>query len=242
MRVHIVTPIPGSVGVSLEEDLTRLKQPARPKTDIVVSYVKGNPPSIESEYEDALAVPGTVRAAIKAQQEGADAVVINCTADTGLKACRECLTIPVVGPSHAAMHLAVQLSHRFSVLTFSLRTVVRFEEMAHQLGFRRHLASIRSVETPIENIDCDNTDFIDHLFTAGRQCAADGAHALVLGCTAFEIVAGPLRDRFANVGIDVVLVEPYRAAVALAEMLVDLHLSQSKATYPIPGPLMVQSS
>lgn len=238
MRVHVVTPIPGSVGVSLADDLARLKKPARPSTEIIVSYVEGNPPSIESEFEDALAVPGTVRAAIKAEKEGADAVVINCTADTGLKACRECLTIPVIGPSQSAMNLAVQIAHRFSVLTFSVRTIVRFEEMAFQLGFGRHLASIRSVETPVENIDCDNAEFVNELFAAGRQCAEDGAHALVLGCTAFEIVADALRARFAHAGIDIVLVEPYRNAVCLAEALVDLKLSQSKVTYPIPGHIM----
>lgn len=236
MHVHIVTPIPGSVGVSMEDDIARLKEPARPGTEITVSYVEGNPPSIESEFEDSLAVPGTVQAAIQAEKDGADAIVINCTADTGLKACRECLSIPVVGPTNAAMNLAVQLSHRFSVLTFSKRTIVRFEEMAFQAGFGYHLASIRSVEIPVENMDCTNPALLEDLFAAGSACVQqDGSDAIVLGCTAFEILADMLRLKFAHAGIQVLLVEPYRTAVSLAEALVNLKLSQSKLTYPYPG-------
>ena len=86
----------------------------RPNLNIKMTYIEKGPPVIESEYEDALAVPATVEEAIKAEKAGADAIVINCTADTGLEQCRECLTVPVVAPTQSTMYLAAQLAHKFS--------------------------------------------------------------------------------------------------------------------------------
>jgi allantoin racemase len=237
MKIWVVSPVPEApFGTPMEDDILRLDAAASQKTEVVCHYVDTAPRSIEGEYEDALAVPGTVAAAIQAEKDGADAIVINCTADTALDACRECVSVPVVAPTIAAVHLAAELAHKYSVLTFSEGTFVRFEKMAWRWGFWHKFASVRSVEIPQADIEIGDSQLVDELFNIGKICVEkDGAHALVMGCTAFEIVSQPLRDRFTDAKIPVLVIEPYLVAFRQAELLVSMGISHSKLTYPIPS-------
>ncbi len=70
------------------------------------------PASIESHYDEALAVPG-----ILTELHGADAYVIACFGDPGLDAAREVADGPVIGIAEAAMHVATLVSRGFSVVT-----------------------------------------------------------------------------------------------------------------------------
>ena len=95
---------------------------ARPDAEISVVGLDRGPASLESDYEDALAVPDILAKVRVAEAEGMDAVIIDCMADPGLSPARELASIPVVGPAQTAMHLAAVLAHRFSVLTvFSVK-------------------------------------------------------------------------------------------------------------------------
>ncbi|MCP4321048.1 MAG: hydrogenase expression protein HupH, partial [Alteromonadales bacterium] len=44
----------------------------------------------------------TIKQAIKAERAGADAIIIDCMGDPGLNACREAVSIPVIGPCQTA--------------------------------------------------------------------------------------------------------------------------------------------
>ena len=68
-------------------------------------------------------------------------VVIACFSDPGVDAAREATTLPVVGIQEAAMHLAAQLGHRFSVLTTLARRAPVRERAALLHGLDRRLAS-----------------------------------------------------------------------------------------------------
>jgi hypothetical protein len=75
------------------------------------------PVSIESDFDDVLASPYIVGRAIEAEQEGCDAVVIDCFGDPALHAAREAVRIPVIGAGEAAMRLAATVGHQFGVVT-----------------------------------------------------------------------------------------------------------------------------
>jgi allantoin racemase len=237
MKIRVISPILGESGPDAIDARAqaRISAAALIPAEISFAYIHQGPRSIESKYEDALAVPGTVEAAIQAEREGMDAVVINCSADTGLEACREALNIPVVGPSQAAMHLAAQLTHRFSVLSLLERVNQRFEEMAWNWGLAHKLASVRAVEVPLLDLS-DNADgLVQKLFETGMRCIEqDGAHGLILGCTDFEDLIHPLQDKFRAANNPIVLFQPYLIAVHQAYMLVSMGILQSKLSYPCP--------
>lgn len=236
MKICVLTPIPAApFGTDLQEDIDRLTAVGRFNDEVYVHYVESGPPTIEGDYEDSLAVPGTVSAAIEAEKKGADGIVINCTADTGLDECRECVSIPVVAPMMASMHLAAELAHKFSVLTFSNETYVRFENMAWRWGLWHKFASVHTVGDEKNEIEMSDVSLVDHLFTKGRECVeVDGAHAIILGCTAFEIVSQQLRDRFSEERMPVLIIDPYITAFRQVEMLMGMNIAQSKLTYPHP--------
>ena len=81
------------------------------------------PASIESHYDEALSVPGTLE--VIRQDTQADAFVLACFGDTGLDAAREAASRPVIGIAEAAMKTASLLGRSFSVVTTMSRTVGR---------------------------------------------------------------------------------------------------------------------
>jgi allantoin racemase len=118
------------------------------------------------------------------------------------------------------MHLSVQLAHRFSVLTFSVRTIPRFERLAWKFGLWNRLASVRSVELPLEGMNHQDEGLLEALFLQGKRCVQeDGAHSLIMGCTAFELVSPALREKFRQEGMPILILEPYLVALKTAESL-----------------------
>ena len=110
-QIRIVTPI-AAQGSWRSVDQSVLEGPGY---EISVTEIDSGPASLESGFDEMLAVPDTVAKIIAAEREGVDAVVIDCMGDPGLKAGREAVRIPVLGPCETSMHLAAMLGQRFSL-------------------------------------------------------------------------------------------------------------------------------
>ncbi|MFT2622188.1 aspartate/glutamate racemase family protein, partial [Escherichia coli] len=65
------------------------RQVAAPGTEITGVSPRMGPASIESHYDEALAVPGLLQEIEQGEREGVDAYVIACFGDPGLSAARE---------------------------------------------------------------------------------------------------------------------------------------------------------
>ena len=72
--------------------------------------------AINSTLEADLVAPYQVRAALEAEQEGFDAVVLGCKLEPGVQAAKEACRIPVVSELEAALHVACMVARRFSLL------------------------------------------------------------------------------------------------------------------------------
>ena len=73
-------------------------------TEIIAVSPQTGPDSIETFMDDYLAVPGVLKEIIDGdRKEHADAYVIACFGDPGLKAAREVTTKPVIGIAEAAI-------------------------------------------------------------------------------------------------------------------------------------------
>ena len=149
MDVRVVTPIT-TWGFRDKSEFRALERP-----DLTISHIEieTGPASIECEYDEALAVPGTIAKIVEAERDGCDAVVIDCMGDPGMLPGRECVSIPVVGPCEAAMHVASMLGHTFSVVTVLKRLRPQFEHQAQIYGVREKLASVRSVSIPVLELE-----------------------------------------------------------------------------------------
>jgi allantoin racemase len=233
MKIRVVIP-----SITKEFEALGLEQyspGARPGTEISVTLLDNGPASIESRYEEAVAVPDIVSKVMAAEKDGVDAVIIDCMADPGLDAAREMVTIPVVGPAETAMHLASMLGHRFSVITILDQVAPMFDRHAVKMGLVERLASVRAVNIPVLELD-DSERVVKALIEQSvKAVREDGAHVIIFGCTGMIGLAGEVKKGLVEQGIvDVPVIDPGILAVKVAEALADLGLSHSKRTYPTP--------
>jgi allantoin racemase len=231
-RIRLVTPIV-TEGFRTGDDLGPL---VGPDTEVSVAQIVTGPASIESELDEALAVPDTLRLLQEAEREGVGAVVIDCMGDPGLKAAREIVSIPVLGPAETSMHLAAMLGHRFSVVTVMDRIVPMFENSARLYGVAEKLASVRSVEIPVLDLERDPERLVEALVEESRRAIEeDGAHVIIFGCTGMLGCAARVEEGLLAAGRPgVPVIDPVPAALRVAAALLDLGLTQSKLTYPAP--------
>jgi len=231
MRVHLITPVI-TEGIRTLDDVAPLM-----RDDLVItqSLLATGPASIECEFDEAMAVPGLVVEAIRAERAGADAIVIDCMGDPGLKAAREVVSIPVLGPAQTAMHLAAMLGHRFSVVTVLDSVVPMIENLAKVYGVDEKLASVRVIDIPVLELETEPERLTTELAQASLAAVEqDGAHAIVLGCTGFlgcaEAIAATLRTH----GHVLPVIDPVPATVCMADGMVRAGLAHSKRTYGMP--------
>ncbi len=233
MKIRVITP-----SIMKEKEAKTFEQysaGARPKTEISVALLDEGPASVDSVYEEALAMADSVAKIAQAEKDGMDAVISNCMLDPGVEAGRQVVSIPVIGPAETSMHMAAMLGHKFSVVTILDSLIPAFEDHAAKLGLARQLASVRAVNMRGEELD-DQARVANAVVGESVKAAReDGAHVIILGCTAMRGLAKDVEEGLRRQGIaDVPVVDPAVLALKIAEALVDMELSHSKRTYPNP--------
>jgi allantoin racemase len=188
------------------------------------------PVSIESMYEEMLLGPGLIELAVEAEEDGVDAIVPGCFGDPGIDAMREVVTIPVVAPGATSMLLAMNLGHRFSIITVINSIVRPLENLALLVGASAKLASVRTIGVPVLSLNTDPDATFERLVDASREALErDRADVLVLGCGTLSFRADELQER-----LGVPVLNPLRVALRTAEMLVAMGVSHSKRSHPWP--------
>jgi len=216
------------------ETETEFKSYAFPGTEISFSHLDYGPASVESELDEAICVPDFLRKAKEAEAEGCDAVISDCFGDPAVKPARELLKIPIIGAAEASMHFAATLGHRFSVVTVLPNILPLIENLATQYGAEKKLASVRSVNIPVLELD-DKEKLISALHHEMVEAIVrDGAHVLVLGCTGMMGVAKELEQLLKKDGYEVPVVNAAAASLKFTEALASMDLKQSRLTYMTP--------
>jgi allantoin racemase len=231
-HIELITPII-TEGIRTLDDVRPLE-----RSDLKVTHtlIQQGPASIESEFDEALSVPDTIRKAIDAQRKGANAIIIDCMGDPGLHACREAVTIPVLGPCQTALHTAGILGHAFAFVTVLDRLRSMIARLIASYGLNDNYASFRAVDIPVldiaHNLETLNAALARAAIAAVRE---DQADVIVLGCTGFLGCAASIRQALLREGLDVPVIDPIPLTIHVADALVKTGLSHSKLTYPAPG-------
>ncbi len=232
MKIKVILPIT-SANLDWETE-TEFKSYAFPGTEISFSHLDFGPASVESELDEAICVPDFLRKAKEAEAEGCDAVISDCFGDPAVKPAREMLNIPIIGAAEASMHFAATLGHRFSVVTVLPNILPLIENLATQYGVDKKLASVRSVNIPVLELD-DKEKLINALHHEMIEAIVkDGAHVLVLGCTGMMGVAKELEQMLKKDGYEVPVVNAAAASLKFTESLASMGLKQSRLTYMTP--------
>jgi len=234
MRSKVIHPI---TTTDFRPDVVEaFQKTARPGHTVSCEFVPAGPPTVECYFDEAFAVPGIIALAVEAEEAGYDAVIINCAADPGLDAVRERISIPVVGASQSAMHIACMIAHTFSVVALQSETKHMFAHLARRYGLHGRLASVRALGIGVLDLQ-GAEEPIAQGFAAEIEGAVreDGAQAVTLGCTGLVGVLRRARQLLEERGILVSVVDPVTAAVKMAETMCDLGLAQNPLAYPRPA-------
>lgn len=231
MRIKVINPDYGKSPEALRQRERMLSSIARRDTEISMECVTNTKVEIDSALDVVVAGAEIVNLAIKAEKDGFDAIVLYCLSDPAIVACRESVSIPVVGGGQASMLIACSLGYRFSLITTSKRRITEKEESIRYLGIDPYrLASVRSVDISLTDSYKSIEDTVNRLVKVGKECVdKDGAQVLVLGCLSY---AGMSEEVSSIVGVPVV--DPAFAAINMAELLYAQKLSHSKIAYPYP--------
>jgi len=229
MRIRVINPNTTRAMTDLIGRSARVV--AAPGTVVDAVQPTTGPASIESHYEEALAVPGILEQVALGEVDGVDAYVVACFGDPGLDAARELATGPVIGIAEAAMHAASLVARRFGVVTTLTRTRGRAHELVARYGFAQACVDVRAVEIPVLDLDADPA-VVGRIVDECRAVVELGAEAVVLGCAGMTTLCRSVSD---EVGVPVV--DGVTSAVLLAQSLVAMGLRPSSSgEYAAPPP------
>ncbi len=185
--------------------------------------------------------------AYEAEKKGYDAFIIGAIADIGYKECRAITKIPVVAPAESASLLACTLGSKFSIILIDWRMKRTMENLVKGYGLKDRLASLRCLpgltlqkdHEMVEGSPQEQKQLADIIsMEMAKAVNDDGAEAVYIS----DVPTGLI---LTTQGITQVegapVVDPYTAALKMAEMLVDLQRAQGvgvckRALRPPPMP------
>ncbi|MEM9568521.1 MAG: aspartate/glutamate racemase family protein [Cyanobacteria bacterium P01_E01_bin.34] len=234
MRIKVIN---GNTFKAMTVGIDTAAQNARSTgTDIVTVQPRSGPESIESYYDEYLAIPGILEE-IRLSGDECDGFVIACWGDPGLEAARELISKPVVGIAEASMYVANMLAARWGVVTTGHRVRSMIEDTIHRTGFGYRCVSIRTTGLAVVETETARDATIAALVEAGTLAISeDGAEALCLGCAGMSGLDEVLQEV-----LGVPVIDSVAAAVKMAESLIGLQKRTSKfRTYAVPETKLIK--
>ena len=116
MKIMIINPDYGMTREELDLRLEILSRYVGPDTELAMECLTETQVYIDSALDVVLAGPEIVKRAIQAEKDGYDAVVIYCFSDPALEACREVVSIPVVGGAQSSYLVSEMISRQSGIL------------------------------------------------------------------------------------------------------------------------------
>lgn len=251
-KIALIEPRPDEelyakyAGDFLKNHLATIGRAKAPDTEIESficppGFWKG-PHTVVDYFMNALAVPTICKGVIDAEKGGADAAIIVCTDDPGLRFARQLVDIPVVGEFESTLHMAAMMGHKFGVLAWPTRPFMARSEMK----IRQYGLWDKACYNPIEPVVepgpdaerivvtegyADPKAFVEKYYIpAAQKLIARGAEVIIMDSTGLGLIAENAGFReVTDVGISlkpknptVPILEVSTISLKFAEMMVDL--------------------
>jgi allantoin racemase len=202
-------------------------------TELVGVTTKGGTRNIDSAFGDYLSGAYMIRTCLESVPvHEPDAVVLAGFGRVGIDALKEALAIPVVSIAEASMAVACLLGHRFTTLTMLQQFIPYQQDLVRLYGFEARCASVRAINVNVEECVTNRDKTLRELKEQIRKIVAeDRAEVVILACAGLCGYDTEL-SRLAGVPV----LDPVAVAVKVAESLVALGLSHSKARKFAPPP------
>ena len=228
MRILVVNA--NTSDIVTEKVAAQARLSASPGTDIHAVTGTFGARVIGSRAEHAIGEHSAL-ALVAEHGPGCDAVVIAVSYDTGLRAARELLSVPVVGMTEAGLLTACMLGGRIGVITFGRRVLPLYHELVAMYGLTARIAGWRTLESRAAYQRGAHDELDRELIAAANDMIErDGAESVVLTGAVMAGVPARLQKE-----VPVPLVDCMDCAVRQAELLHRLALPKPTAgSYAAP--------
>jgi allantoin racemase len=208
-------------GVSIQRKIWETED-----VEIEIRAIESGPFSMEFATEEVLAGPWVLKLAKQAEREGFDAIVLDCMVDPVLRAARETVSIPVMGPAQSGLAVASTLGKRIAVIGMH-NGQQHLEEHIRAYGFEQMVVSMHTIDVPPADLVQTKPECvpliekeIEHAIRVHR------ADVILFGCT---VMSGYVNKLTKYPGLPIV--EPMSCAINMAQAMVRMKLAHSKLCY-----------
>ncbi|MCX8186602.1 MAG: aspartate/glutamate racemase family protein [Sulfolobales archaeon] len=231
MKIAYIVPGVGLEPSELERRQSLLRSLAFSDSQVDLVTVSGGPYTIESGIEEEYAAVSYLGKLFEIEDHY-DAFIIGCFGDPGLRAARELISKPVVGPGEASYMVASALARKFLVLTPLASTVPITWSQLDVYGYANRVYDVVSLDIKVADIQLRHSDLMYRIVDAVVKSIGYGkAEALVLGCMSMGFA---MIDEELSTKVRVPIINPVKVSLKFAELLAYLNLTHSKLTYPTP--------
>lgn len=231
MKIAYIVP---GVGLDKEELKRRqeiLRSLSYPGVIVDVITVDEGPYTIESNVEEEYAAVSYLGKLYEIR-DNYDAFIIGCFGDPGLRAARELVSRPVIGPGEGSYMMASILARKFAVVTPLNSLIPSTWSQLDLYGYSGRVYDVVSADIKVADIQKSREALIKLLNERLRSIVGYGrAEAIVLGCMSMGFA---LIDNELSNTLGVPVINPVKVSLKLAEVFSFLGLAHSKLTYPTP--------
>ena len=211
-------------------DMVDIRRPSLPSESETAGWVK---PCYDLRCV-AFAAPLMIERAEEAEKEGYDAVIFFCVWDPGIWSAKAALNIPVIGETESMFRVASLLADRWGLITgiSPMKAILRKEIQAYNVG--QNIVSVKSLDfDPYLEFKSKKAELEERYIKLGKELISEGAELLITNCGPLFPSLGREALKRIREELGVVILDPQETALRMAEMLVNLGVSQSKITYPL---------
>jgi allantoin racemase len=154
-----------------------------------------------------------------AERDGFDAVIIHCFVDPGLRAARQRVRIPIVGPGEVTLRGGAMLNCKIGMVTPSNETVDSHWEQVRDFGLEKRFVGIEPIEGPLSPFpQQDPRAMTEALVVAARKLVDKGAELICPSGLAYI----PIRVSAVEVSreLSIPVLDPALLSLRTAEMMV----------------------
>ena len=195
--------------------------PANPYAGLGAAGIQGAAPTFHKVF-------------IQAEKEGYDAVVPLGMLDLGVDGGRCLVDIPVIGPSHATLHIAALVGDRFGFMCYEEDAIPRHRVQVRGYGMDRFIAGFRAVGMPTKKMTENRDQMVETFVRHARSLIKDDGADVIIpqGISQCPVHINP---DWLSKELGVPVVEGIGAPIRVAAMLVGLGIKQSRVRWPLVG-------
>jgi len=215
--IRICATIPHAQGLehwgAVHEEM--IAEVARDGVEVVIVDLPDVPvTSVSTRHDADIVAAAHTQAALRAEEQGFDAVAMGCLMEPGVAAAREMLRIPVIGEAQAAMHMAAIVARKFSFVGPEAGVNQTELDHARRYGFGEHLASVRGVQVASLSFAAEEEGLEELMLEAARLAIEEDGARAIIGYGSLRVI------RAMREGLAVPVINPVTAGILVAEIVV----------------------